>query len=950
LTSGTSYSPPPAFGRFKLLHQIGAGVLGPVFRTHDPDHERLVAVKAFTLDLTPEQAEALAAELTRLAALGIDAPYVAAPLAAGIEEYVPYVAVPHVSGESLDAAIRQYGPAPAGDAMRLIKHVAEALDAASHAGVHHGSLHPRDIIVTPGDTHVTGLGVAQALGRVGLHGPIRRPYVAPEREGGDEWGAPADIYALAAIAYEVLTGRRALPGTDQPLPGFADLHVHDAAALREIVEAAFDADPGRRPARARDFAAAFAAALSESGAGAAPGERVADRRPRKPRPRPHKLPGLDEPLTDAEAPSAPKAKTPVPAVFATSSAPAADPAPELISAAAASGAEPGAGREPAGVRPPADDSAFSEIRYVPVSDPADAGEVESAPPDAPAAAPVAPRETEPARVTDAVRAIDHPEAIFTSGATPDLRLVDELLARADAGGESVDADLAAALDRVTLHLASGPTPAVIGLDRLGSGPATTQAIEEIASAGLDLDLAAAAPVDHRLPEVPEPAPGPMGAPTAPPAWPMPERTVPEVPAAPGGQPAERHSPADAFTPAADDVAGVPMGAAPPRGRQPDLAAGDASLPPLEPVEAAAGADQAAPAAPRVAGATPTPGGETEPPKPFVRGRGGERRRPPSRYSRIDLTPPPAEESSDAESGVPRALDTARSTPPQRPTTDFELLTRPSPVRSAAVPVVVGVAAGLILGLAGGYWLGSRSAPAGAPAPAAVAAVTRAPAPPEAPDARAEPARSEAAGPAAAGRAPSGPPPPAPTVPAATAVRPAPAGPAPPASERPARSPAGATPGAIQVTASQQANVYLDGVRSGLTPRSLRNVPLGSHVIRITRPGYEPQEQTVVLTAEEPSAALSFTLRRGTGRAAAGQQAPAVRSVLTVFIDSIPQGARIRIDGRDLAATPLMVRQLRPGTHTLELRLPGYRPWTQRLTVAAGDDRRITATLERDTTR
>jgi hypothetical protein len=67
-------------------------------------------------------------------------------------------------------------------------------------------------------------------------------------------------------------------------------------------------------------------------------------------------------------------------------------------------------------------------------------------------------------------------------------------------------------------------------------------------------------------------------------------------------------------------------------------------------------------------------------------------------------------------------------------------------------------------------------------------------------------------------------------------------------------------------------------------------------------------------------------------------------------DSNPQGARIRIDGRDLAPTPLMVRQLRPGTHTLELRLPGYKPWTQRLTVAAGDDRRITATLERDKTR
>ena len=224
-----------------------------------------------------------------------------APVAAGVEDFVPYVAVPYVSGESLDAAIRQYGPAPAGDAIRLIGHVAEALDDAAHLGVFHGSLHPRDILVTPGETHVTGFGVAQALERVGLHGPVRRPYVAPEREGGDEWGAAADIYSLAAIAYEVLTGRRALPGTDQPLPALADLRVHDAAALREAIETALDPDPARRPAHARDFAAAFAAALSEAAVPGAAGDRAAERRSRKPRARAPKLPGLDEPLQAPES-------------------------------------------------------------------------------------------------------------------------------------------------------------------------------------------------------------------------------------------------------------------------------------------------------------------------------------------------------------------------------------------------------------------------------------------------------------------------------------------------------------------------------------------------------------------------------------------------------------------------------------------------------------------------
>jgi hypothetical protein len=72
--------------------------------------------------------------------------------------------------------------------------------------------------------------------------------------------------------------------------------------------------------------------------------------------------------------------------------------------------------------------------------------------------------------------------------------------------------------------------------------------------------------------------------------------------------------------------------------------------------------------------------------------------------------------------------------------------------------------------------------------------------------------------------------------------------------------------------------------------------------------------------------------------------------LTVLVESNPSGALISIDGRELAPTPLTIRQLRPGTHTLELRLPGYKTWSQRITVAAGDNRRITATLERDSPR
>ncbi|MEI6668071.1 MAG: PEGA domain-containing protein [Acidobacteriota bacterium] len=378
MTPGTSYSPPPAFGRFRLLHQIGAGVLGPVFRTHDDQQQRLAAVKAFTLDITPERAIELAHHLQALADADLEHPHIAKPMLAGVEESVAYLAQTYVAGESLDAAIRQYGPAPAADAARLIGHVAQAIDAAARFGIVHGALHPRDILVTPGETYVTGLGVAMALEKIGQHAPVRRPYAAPERESGGEWGAPADVFALAVIAYEVLTGRRAVPGTDNPFAGLSDLQLPDAAATRDALEAAVDADPGRRPQKAEAFARLFAAALSDAGAAQAAGDRGSGRR--KLKPRAPKLPGLDDPLIpQGPVPDTPRhdALVPLDPVVAMPGVPlpADDPAVVALETPAAM----------PGVPLPADDPAIvaleSSAQVPTVAAPPSPVAQESAPPD-----------------------------------------------------------------------------------------------------------------------------------------------------------------------------------------------------------------------------------------------------------------------------------------------------------------------------------------------------------------------------------------------------------------------------------------------------------------------------------------------------------------------------------------------------------------------------------------
>ena len=104
------------------------------------------------------------------------------------------ITMPAVDGQTLDAALREYGPAVITDALPRLALLAGALDAAAACGVYHGALGTTDILVTADDTYVSGLGVWQAVGR--------------------EAAASDDQSAFAAIAYEWLFGEPVEPTFD----------------------------------------------------------------------------------------------------------------------------------------------------------------------------------------------------------------------------------------------------------------------------------------------------------------------------------------------------------------------------------------------------------------------------------------------------------------------------------------------------------------------------------------------------------------------------------------------------------------------------------------------------------------------------------------------------------------------------------------------------------------
>ena len=252
-----AYVPPPAFGPFRVLHQIGVGALGPVFRTYEPTRDRLVAVKVFRLDIVPEQAQALADALSHASEAGLFHPSIVEPIASGVEGSVAYRAEEYVAAESLDVAMRHYAPAPVEKALPFVTQLAGAIDFARAVGIGHGGLHPRDIFITPDDARATGFGVVEALEQSGIRAPVRRPYSAPERIEGQPWGVAADVFALAAITFELLTGRQpAGLGRDAgTLPDVAN-----RSSVETVLGRAMDRDPARRYPTALAFAAALEAA------------------------------------------------------------------------------------------------------------------------------------------------------------------------------------------------------------------------------------------------------------------------------------------------------------------------------------------------------------------------------------------------------------------------------------------------------------------------------------------------------------------------------------------------------------------------------------------------------------------------------------------------------------------------------------------------------------------
>ena len=247
-----------------MLHQTGSGVLGPVFRAFDSPRDRLVAIKAFRLDLLPEQIVRLADALRRLQSTPPVHPLIVPLLDVGLEGTMPYVVMAFQPGETLDIVLRRALPMSIDRALRILRPLAATLVSAGGAGVLHGALHPRDVFVhedEDGLAGVTGFGIVQALESAGMSSPLlRRPYVAPER-GSGPWDARADVFSLGVIAHELLTGRRPAASGEQDGVFAKEMAPEQRVRLRKVLSTALNESAEQR----FNSADALIAALDEVG-------------------------------------------------------------------------------------------------------------------------------------------------------------------------------------------------------------------------------------------------------------------------------------------------------------------------------------------------------------------------------------------------------------------------------------------------------------------------------------------------------------------------------------------------------------------------------------------------------------------------------------------------------------------------------------------------------------
>jgi serine/threonine-protein kinase len=271
-----------AFGRYRLLSLLGAGGMGKVYKAHDSLMGRDVAIKVLPIELSAETGYRERFRREAQTSARLTEPHIIPIHDTGEIDGQLYLVMPAVDGTDLQALLKRDGPIAPARAVHVIEQLAAALDAAHAAGLVHRDVKPSNVLLTGRDfVYLIDFGIAHDAGAPKLTntGMVLGSwaYMAPERFTAREAGASADVYSLACVLCECLTGAQPYPGNsleqqfaghyseDPPQPSSVNPAI--PAGFDEVIACGMAKDPGQRYPTGYDLAVAARRALTTGPAG-----------------------------------------------------------------------------------------------------------------------------------------------------------------------------------------------------------------------------------------------------------------------------------------------------------------------------------------------------------------------------------------------------------------------------------------------------------------------------------------------------------------------------------------------------------------------------------------------------------------------------------------------------------------------------------------------------------
>ena len=245
-------------GRYKIKSHIGTGGMATVYLAQDLILERPVAVKVLRLDFHTNEAAMRRFQREAQSATQLVHPNIVSVYDVGEEDGTNYIVMEYVEGTDLKKYIRERGPLPPREAVRIMTQIVSAIELAHQNRIIHRDIKPQNILIDrEGNVKITDFGIAIALSETSLTqtntllGSVH--YLSPEQARGGMATIRSDIYALGIVLYELLVGEVPFEGESavsialkhfqEPLPRISQMLPTVPQSLENVVLKATAKEP-----------------------------------------------------------------------------------------------------------------------------------------------------------------------------------------------------------------------------------------------------------------------------------------------------------------------------------------------------------------------------------------------------------------------------------------------------------------------------------------------------------------------------------------------------------------------------------------------------------------------------------------------------------------------------------------------------------------------------------